>query len=326
MSTWDWGFVDDRMSFQITIKRTRNAVVSLSALLYCSLFTATASQALNDGDLQRAIIDARVLGDVGASVKSDGTTVMVSTFLTARDTVNTCKAKAVLVAKTMFERVKTLALVRCVFFTPNNNTQYVSVDVGEGAIKSFADGKTTMTKLIASIPYQDTRGASSAASAPGQNTSSSGAASTLPGLVPPKGNVQISRRQAQIKYMEALQGQGMDVRAAVREFNAEQTAVDSGDLPGYAQHFNNCSSLIEALNSQLGGQSQSAQDNSPVKPGPFQGERSALWSRLMQLKNANRATPGMQARFQSIEDMVGDKSVAPETMRAMIQNLYSQMR
>jgi hypothetical protein len=126
--------------------------------------------------------------------------------------------------------------------------------------------------------------------------------------------------------MEALQGQGMDVRAAVREFNAEQTAVDSGDLAGYAQHFNNCSSLIEALNSQLGGQSQSAQDNSPVKPGPFQGERSALWSRLMQLKNANRATPAMQARFQSIEDMVGDKSVAPETMRAMIQNLYSQMR
>jgi len=304
--------------------RKRNAI----GVLYTLFFLAAPSQALNDGDLQRAILDARALGDVGASVKTDGTTAIVSTYLVARDNVSTCKAKGVLVAKTLFDRVKTLALVRCTFFLPNSTKQYITVEVGEGAIKSYAAGKTTMPKLIASIPYQDTRGASEANGTSSAQSASSAAGSSrsLRGLVPLTGNVQTGDRRAQISYMEGLQAQGINVASAILEFNQEQASIETGDLKGYAKHFNNCSSLIESYNRQVNDRAQSASSSSPVKPGRFIGERTTLWNRLNELKRGSNFNPKFQARFDSIEDMVDNPSISTDTLRSMIQNLFSEMR
>lgn len=307
-----------------SMNRKRNAIGVL-----CTLFLLAApSQALNDGDLQRAILDARALGDVGASVKTDGTTAIVSTYLTTRDNVSTCKAKGVLVAKTLFDRVKTLALVRCTFFVPNSTKQYITVEVGEGAIKSYAAGNTTMPKLIASIPYQDTRGASEAIGSSSAQSASSAAGSSrsLRGLVPLTGNVQIGDRRAQISYMEGLQAQGINVASAILEFNQEQASIETGDLKGYTKHFNNCSSLIESYNRQVNDRAQSASSSSPVKPGRFIGERTTLWNRLNELKRGSSFNPKFQARFDSIEDMVGNPSISTDTLRSMIQNLFSEMR
>jgi hypothetical protein len=309
------------MFFQKTHDR-RNAVTVM-----CGLFLLTApAQALNDGDLQRAILDAKALGDTGASVKTDGTTVMVTTYLTPKDTISTCKAKGVLVAKTLFDKVKTLALVRLVFFVPNNTRQYVSVEVGEGAIKSFAAGQTTMTKLIASIPYQDTRTRSQSTT----STAAAGSSKGLRGLVQPTGTVDIGKRQAQISYMQACQAQGIDVSNAVQEFNLEQTCIDSSDTKGYTQHFNNCSMLIDGYNQTITNREQPGSTSAPVKSGRFGGERTTLWQRLIEVKKSSRFTDtqkgNFQMRFDSIENMVNNESTTNESMAAMIQNLYSQMK
>jgi hypothetical protein len=306
------------MFFQKKLIDKRKAVTAMCALFLLS----TPAQALDDGDLQRAILDAKALGDTGASVKTDGTTVMVTTYLTAKDTISTCKAKAVLVAKTLFDKVKTLALVRLVFFVPNNTRQYVSVEVGEGAIKSFAAGQTTMAKLIASIPYQDTRTR--------QTSSATGGSKGLQGLVRPTGNVHIGERLAQVSYMEACQVQGIDVSSAVSEFNQEQTCIDSNDQNGYLKHFNNCSMLIDGYNRMISNREQPGSTSSPVKPGRFSGERTTLWKRLGEVKKSSRfddrTKAKFQARFDSIEDMVDSESTTNESMKAMIQVLFSELQ
>ncbi len=280
------------------------------------------SQALNDGDLQRAILDAKALGDMGAMVKTDGTTAIVTTYLTARDDISTCKAKAVLVARTLFNKVKTLALVRLVFFVPNNTSRCLSVEVGEGEIKSFAAGQTTMSKLIASIPYRDDRGAGSTSAS---NSSANPATKKgLRGLTPLTGNVHIPERQSQISMLEACQARGIDVTSGIQEFNKEQTSIDSVDVAGYTKHFNNCSMLIEGYNNMANHQAGSA-TSSPVKHGRFEAQRTTIWKRLQGMRGADNYLR-WKMKFDALEDMVDNTSIDDATVSNMIQTLYAEIR
>jgi hypothetical protein len=299
----------------------RNVVIVMCGLILLS----TPAQALNDGDLQRAILDARALGDTGASVKTDGTTAVVTTYLAAKDNISTCKAKAVLVAKTLFDKVKTLALVRLIFFVPNNTRQYVSVEVGEGAIKSFAAGQTTMAKLIASIPYQDNRRAAAASTSSSSQSGNPAVRKGLQGLVPLTGTVDIAQRQAQMSMMEACQAQGIDVSSAIQEFNKEQTSIESVDMAGYTKHFNNCSMLIEGYNNMAVNQARSGGTSSPVKPGRLEGQRTTIWKRLQGLRGADKYLR-WKTKFDAIEDMVDNTTIDDATVSNMIQSLYAEIR
>ena len=295
--------------------------ISLFSLFGLALLCSTKVSALSDGDLQRAIVDSKALGDMGASVKSNGTTAVVSTYRAGGDSDNKCKIKAVLIAKTLMDRVKTLALVRCSFVDPANRAHCIVLDIGTGAIEAFGSGRTSQQKLLNSIPvHEQNAGASSASSASVSHAASATDANL--GIVI-KGKMMLTDRQNQLRHLQILQNSNQNITPVLKEFQMEDVAEDKGDITALTDHFNTVNHMIEALYNKANRQGMPSA--SPVKAGDFQGERTTLWKKIMDLRKSGIDTSKLDTEFQAIEGYVGKEGEDKDLLREMIASLYRKL-
>ncbi len=256
-----------------------------------------------DDDLQRAILDSRALGNQGANVTIIGTTAIVMTNRVSSDTDDQCKVKAILVAKTLMERKKTLALVRCHFVQSGVAT---IIDVGAAAIEAFASGITGKEKLLASIPLRRERIAGAPAATP-QST-----ASAAPGQLTIRGKWNLEGRQNQLRALNYVRSfPTLNSTQAVREFMEEDVLEQRGAYNEFGKQFNKADALISGLVIEANKINKAREaaslgnSNSPVKKGDFEPERTKIWAQINDLKNKGKDVSQFEAAFEAIESNVG---------------------